>query len=106
MPSQYKIVKKSEKTRGNRFIEKEFKYYKKEGMISRDDVKKIVDGLEKKAEDNDIDIKIMVRGLTPYRWTTLKALDSGIYDNDDYYENQDVSFDTFFQLQLTVIQKI
>lgn len=106
MPSKFQVVKKNEKTIGNEYKQTEFKYYKKKGTISIDEVKELVDRLEKKAEDNDIDAQIMVRGLSPYRWTTIKGFNSKINDNDDYFENQDISFDTFYQLQIIVLRNI
>lgn len=107
MSSKFQVVKKNEKTIGNKYKETEFKYYKKKGTISKDEVRHLVERLEKKAEDNDIDVKIMVRGLSPYRWTTIKGLNGDIHDDDDYITSGDYSnFDNFYQLQLTVVQKI
>lgn len=106
MPSKFQVVKKNEETIDNKYKETEFKYYKKKGTISIDEVKELVNRLEKKAEDNNIDMRIMIRGLSAYRWTTLKSYNGAINDNDDYYENQDVSFDNFYQLQITVLRNL
>ena len=106
MSSKVLVVKKNEEIIDNKYKETEFKYYKKKGTISIDEVKDLVNGLEKKAEDNNLDVRIMVRGLSPYRWTTIKSYNGAINDNDDYYENQDVSFDNFYQLQITVLRNL
>ena len=74
MPIQNKVL--SEKTFGNKKqITKQYFKPKKEDTISMAEVEALIDTI-KDVHEADADFKIMVRGLAPDKWATLKAFNT------------------------------
>jgi hypothetical protein len=87
----------------------QFKYTKKgkNKMISRDEVKQIIEDLSTNARKRNKRIKFMIRGQNPMRWTTIKAFDiMDIDEDDEYYNNtvaNDTKFNQYYKIHLTVV---
>jgi len=74
-----------------------------------EDVKTILKGLESNSKKNNEDIKVLIRGLNPHQWFTLKGYDQD-FDSEavEEYYSADVKnpakFEKFKQLQVTIIK--
>ena len=111
MAIQNKVL--SEKTFGNKKqITKQYFKPNKEDTISMADVSAIIDGLKIEAEMEDKqDFKLMVRGLAPDKWVSLKGFNTEFdpLPLDEYLQNKVIDksvFEKFFQLQITTIEEV
>jgi hypothetical protein len=79
--------------------------------ISVKDIRKIVSDLETKANKQNNNIKIAIRGLNPEKYHTLKGFstDLRIVDFEDYLRGKvkDTSkFEFFSQVEVTILKEI
>ena len=109
MAIQNKVL--SEKTFGNKKqITKQYFKPNKEDTISMAEVGALIDTI-KDANEASADFKIMVRGLAPDKWVSLKGFNTEFdpLPLDEYLQNKVIDksvFEKFFQLQITTIQNI
>ena len=93
--------------------EKTFQVNKTDGktMITPEELRSIVENMEKDAKKSKKAIKFMVRGLNGMQRFTLKGYntDLDLNNEDEYFDgkvNDGTKFANFYQVQITVLKEL